>query len=234
MSGKPTEVRIGIYGPDPTPPNTRHGCGLWMAGYASCLAAADAVPVALDENAEGAWEEVLAGLQGVVLVGHDNDARRSTFHAEGLCHWCRDRLFPILCVDHGLHILNTAFGGTVFQDVGREFPEGLQHRHPPERGLRHAIMVAPDTRLATIYGEGEIVVNSEHRRAVQRVARGFRVGATALDSVVEAIEAARDDWFALGIQWHPASPTASGLDIQVFRGLVEAARTGALVGSAAA
>jgi gamma-glutamyl-gamma-aminobutyrate hydrolase PuuD len=60
---------------------------------------------------------------------------------------------------------------------------------------------------------------------VQRVARGFRVSAQALDGVVEAIEA--DDgtgWFALGVQWQPASPTASGLDIQLFRGLVDACR----------
>ena len=31
-----------------------------------------------------------------------------------------------------------------------------------------------------------------------------------------------DAWFALGVQWHPASLTASGLDIQLFRALVDA------------
>jgi len=71
------------------------------------------------------------------------------------------------------------------------------------------------------------VVNSEHRRAVQRLARGFRVSAQALDGVIEAIEA--DDgseWFALGVQWQPASATASGLDIQVFRGWLPLACAG--------
>ena len=43
-----------------------------------------------------------------------------------------------------------------------------------------------------------------------------------LDGVIEAIEADAADWFALGVQWHPASATASGLDIQLFRGLVNA------------
>ena len=85
----------------------------------------------------------------------------------------------------------------------------------------------PGTILADLYGEGEVVVNSEHRRAVQRVARGFRISASALDGVIEAIEADEDDWFALGVQWQPASATASGLDIQLFRGLVDAcARAG--------
>src|SRR5260370_1085513 len=33
-----------------------------------------------------------------------------------------------------------------------------------------------------------------------------------------------DGWFALGVQWHPAAASASGLDIQLFRGLIEACR----------
>ena len=66
------------------------------------------------------------------------------------------------------------------------------------------------------------MVNSEHRGAVCRVARGFQVSARALDGVIEAIEAEDDGWFALGVQWHPASASASGLDIQLFRGLIEA------------
>src|SRR5581483_5832002 len=83
--------------------------------------------------------------------------------------------------------------------------------------------VVNGTRLARLYGEGEIVVNSEHRRAVNQPAPGFRVGARALDGVIEAIEAETDGWFALGVQWHPAAASASGLDIQLFRGLIDAA-----------
>jgi gamma-glutamyl-gamma-aminobutyrate hydrolase PuuD len=55
------------------------------------------------------------------------------------------------------------------------------------------------------------------------LARGFRVCARALDSVIEAIEVDTEEWFALGVQWRPASATASGLDIQLFRGLIERA-----------
>jgi putative glutamine amidotransferase len=84
--------------------------------------------------------------------------------------------------------------------------------------------VTPNTRLAQFYGEGEIVVNSEHRKAVARVARGFVVSARALDGVIEALEFEDDAWFALGVQWQPAAESASGLDIQLFRGLVDAGR----------
>jgi len=106
--------------------------------------------------------------------------------------------------------------------VGRQVPEALQHRHRPEPGLRHAILVDRGSRLAALYGEGEIVVNSEHRQAIERLAQGFRIGGRALDGVIESIEWQNPNWHCLGVQWQPASATASGLDIQLFRGLVDA------------
>jgi putative glutamine amidotransferase len=217
-------LRIGILGSDGAAHNERHGCGLWPAGNAAAITAAGATPVPLNlPTARPALEQLLNSLQGVVIAETETTGRPVT-GGEKLCEWCRKHEMPLLAIDGGLHILNTAFGGVTFTDLAREMPEALQHRHPPERGLRHAIETAPGTRIADIYGEGEVVVNSEHRRAVQRVARGFRIGAKALDGVIEAIEAESETWFAVGVQWQPASATASGLDIQVFRGLVEASK----------
>jgi gamma-glutamyl-gamma-aminobutyrate hydrolase PuuD len=212
-------LRVAIYGTDCSTPRERHGCNLWPAGIAASLVAAEVEPVVLGDIRGRDWEDVLDGIHGVVLSGHDTHPRYNAIEAEELVIWCQEHKFPLLGIDHGLHLINTAHGGTVHFDLPRDLPEALQHRHPPERGLRHAINVFPDTKLAELYGEGEVVVNSEHRRGVARVARGFRVSAQALDGVVEAIEA-ENTWFALGVQWQPASATASGLDIQVFRGLV--------------
>jgi putative glutamine amidotransferase len=221
MVNRTPAVRIGIFGRDDALPNEKHGCGLWPAGVAACLTAADATPVPLAESGDRDWDEVLEGIHGVVLAGSDADARRQAVEGEALCAWCRKHKLPLLGIDNGLHLLNATHGGTAYLDLPRDQPEALQHRCPPERGLRHAINVLPDTRLAGLYGEGEVVVNSEHRRAVQRVARGFRISGQALDGVTEAIEF-EGEWFALGVQWQPASATASGLDIQLFRGLVQA------------
>jgi putative glutamine amidotransferase len=222
MSAKTAPVRVAIVGQDLPYQEERHGCGLWPAGLAASLTAAEADAVPLADPAPQRWEEALEGVHGLVLVGNDLSSRRPIPEAEALCLWCRQQRFPVLAIDHGLHLLNSAFGGTVHNDLPRDLPEALQHRHPPERGLRHAINVLPGTRLAELYGEGEVVVNSEHRRAVHRLARVFKVCAHALDGVIEAVEAVDEDWFALGVQWQPASATASGLDIQLFRGLVEA------------
>jgi putative glutamine amidotransferase len=222
MSKNPPQTPIGIYGQDNARPHERHGCKLWPAGVAASLEQAGALPVPIDPPRGKAWDDLLEGVQGLVLIGHDGDERRLGADAEQLCVWCHDHKMPLLAIDHGLHVLNSAHAGTIHFDLPRELPDALQHRHPPERGLRHAINVIDQTRLADLYGEGEVIVNSEHRRSVHRVARGFRICAQALDGVVEAIEAEDVGWFALGVQWHPASPTASGLDIQLFRGLVQA------------
>jgi putative glutamine amidotransferase len=73
-----------------------------------------------------------------------------------------------------------------------------------------------------IYGPGEIRVNSQHHMAVDQVANPFRVSATSPDGVVEAYESVEDDWFCLGVQWHPENETASALDMQVFETFLEA------------
>jgi gamma-glutamyl-gamma-aminobutyrate hydrolase PuuD len=216
-------IRIGIYGTEEKAPAGR-GVGLWNSGLEGTLTAAEAVPVFLDQfDEDEPWKNVLAGLHGVVFTGWKcNDAPHSPFAQEGLCHWCRDHNLPLLAIDDGMLVLNSAFGGSNHLDLARELPEALQHRHRPEPGSRHAILVEPRTMLCELYGEGEIVVNSEHTKGVSRVAQGFRIGARALDGVIEAIEWEASAWFCMGVQWQPASSTASGLDIQLFRGLVEA------------
>jgi putative glutamine amidotransferase len=216
-------LRIAVYGSEVK--KAGRGVGLWAAGYRGAIAAAGANPTFL-EPATGAepWGEVLGGFHGVVVCGFHPADPTQLGDAESLCLWCKQHRFPLLAIDQGLLAMNAAFGGANYNDLARELPEALQHRHPPEPGLRHAINVLPDTALAAIYGEGEVVVNSEHRQAVQRVAPGFAASGVALDGVTEAIEFRGEGWFAMGVQWQPASGTASGLDIQVFRGLIDAAQ----------
>ncbi len=220
MFANPSSMRVGIYGSEV---NTQgRGVGLWSIGYKGAVTAAGATPVFLEPaRGDRSWKELLEGFKGVVVCGFDKSLSKQG-DMESLCLWCREHRFPLLAIDRGLLAMNAALGGANYGDLAREVPEALQHRHPPEPGLRHAINVQPGTLLAQIYGEGEIVVNSEHRQAIQRVAPGFKIGGTALDGVIEAIEYASETWFALGVQWQPASASASGLDIQVFRGLLDA------------
>jgi putative glutamine amidotransferase len=223
MLATATDLRIGIYGPEETITGEPRGCSLWQVGYAATVTAAGAIPVMLGDSTQGrSWTGILGEVQGLVWTGRPRSNGQPLMEEERLCNWCRKHRLPLLAVDHAMHALNAVFGGTLHLDLCSERPEALQHRHPPEKGLRHAIAINPKTHLSEIYGEGELVVNSEHRRGIAKVARGFRVSATALDGVVEAIEADSPTWFALGVQWRPASASASGLDIQLFRGLIDA------------
>jgi gamma-glutamyl-gamma-aminobutyrate hydrolase PuuD len=213
-------TRIGIYGTEETEPASR-GVGLWAAGLVGSLTYAGAEPVLIEPEAERDWEELFADVQGVVFCGFPINSSRDLADQESMCLWCHNRRLPMLAIDRGLLIMNGAFGGNSFEDLPRELPDALQHRHRPEKGVRHAINVEPKTNLADVYGEGEIIVNSEHTQAINTVASGFFPSARALDGVIEGIEWNKDDWFAVGVQWQPASASASGLDIQLFRAFVE-------------
>lgn len=216
---------IGIYGRDQIDLTLSRGCALWPAGYAAAIKEAGGVPFALELPQTGSfWDDPPESLDGVLFLGGFPVTGKRAASEERLCLWCQDQRIPFLGVDQGLHVLNAAHGGTLHADLRRELPQALQHQHVPEPGDRHAIVVTPGTKMAGFYGEGEIVVNSEHLRAVNKVGRGFRVGAKALDEVTEALEFEGDDWFAIGVQWHPASASASGLDIQLFRGFIDACK----------
>ena len=112
MSKTPPPVRVGILGSDSVSASDRHGCGLWAAGYASCVTAAGAGPVTLGESSGGrSWDQVLAGLDGVILAGTENISPRLAAQGNRLSQWCRKHEYPILAIDGGLHVLNGTFGG---------------------------------------------------------------------------------------------------------------------------
>ena len=45
----------------------------------------------------------------------------------------------------------------------------------------------------------------------------FRTSAASPDGVVECYESVDEDWFCLGVQFHPEDDTASALDMQIFQ-----------------
>jgi putative glutamine amidotransferase len=129
---------------------------------------------------------------------------------------------PILAIGSGMQTLNVVCGGTLLRHIPEDVTKALLHRDHVERALRHVIEIVPKTRVDYIYGPGEIRVNSQHHMAVDQVAPLFRASARTPDGVIEAYEAIDEDWFCLGIQWHPENETASALDMQVFETFLEA------------
>lgn len=192
-------------------------------------------PLAEDDD----LKEYLSLLDGLVLCGCNLDLdpvrlgmekhpatrvmpiRREDFDRR-LCRLAVDMRLPVLAIGSGMQTLNVVCGGTVHQHIPEDVSESLHHRDPVESTLRHIIEIVPGTRMDTIYGPGEIRVNSRHHMAVDRLAKSFRVSAAAADGVIESYESIDDDWYCLGVQWHPENETASALDMQVFENFLAA------------
>jgi putative glutamine amidotransferase len=75
--------------------------------------------------------------------------------------------------------------------------------------------------MGRLYGNGTTLVNSLHELAIDRVARGFVATARCTVGVIEALESQTDDWFALGVQFHPEPDACQDTDLRLFEAFVD-------------
>jgi putative glutamine amidotransferase len=137
---------------------------------------------------------------------------------------------PLFAICRGLQEINVALGGSLHQAVHEE-PGRLDHRADPENapedqyGPSHPIDIATGGELDRILGVRQLQVNSLHGQAIDRLAPGLRVEATAPDGTVEAVHINAHPGFGLAVQWHPEwkvlENSASAL---IFRAFGDACR----------
>jgi putative glutamine amidotransferase len=115
------------------------------------------------------------------------------------------RGMPTLAICRGIQVLNVAFGGTLIQDIPSERPHALAHDPDAPRNTRtHPVRLVDGSRVARALSATALEVNSVHHQAIDRLAPGLVVTATAPDGIVEAVENADDDrWWLMAVQWHP-------------------------------
>jgi putative glutamine amidotransferase len=133
---------------------------------------------------------------------------------------------PMLAICRGVQVLNVAAGGSLVQDIPSAIPQALDHGvETSPSAIAHDVWVTAGSQLAQLLAErldgDTLAVNSRHHQAVQDVAPGFVVGATAPDGVIEAIEAPAQP-FCVGVQWHPENFWRTGEFRALFEGLVAA------------
>ena len=131
---------------------------------------------------------------------------------------------PVLGICRGLQVVNVALGGTLVQDIPSQQPSPVVHQRSAAEKTRrdHHVAIAPGTRLATIAGVHEVAVNSRHHQAIERVASGLVVSATAPDGVAEAVEAPGDGWM-MAVQWHPENLAGDSVSEGLFAAFVRVA-----------
>ena len=131
---------------------------------------------------------------------------------------------PILGVCRGIQVLNTVLGGTLYQDIPSQYNTELCHSmpEPPYNRTAHPFRVVEGTPLADLpIPEG---INSRHHQAVLDLAPGLEIMAYAADGIVEAAWMP-EKRFVWAVQWHPeAFWEEEGMNIELFRALVEAAK----------
>ena len=113
---------------------------------------------------------------------------------------CYQKEIPVLGICRGMQIMNVAFGGTLYQDIG-EIPHTFLHQQKDKRNCpSHFIHIEQDSLLYSVFGDG-IYVNSFHHQALKDVAPIFKVTARSDDGIIEAIEDCKG--LLNGVQFHP-------------------------------
>ncbi|MBN2021917.1 MAG: gamma-glutamyl-gamma-aminobutyrate hydrolase family protein [Pirellulales bacterium] len=203
------------------------------AGYYDSVVKAGGIPLVIPIlEDDSSLDRVLDLLNGIVMIGGaDLDPRRDGFMLHPsvrslerrredfdrrLMRRVVQRRIPVFGIGLGMQLLAVTLGGNLFLHIPEDMPRALPHCDPSDPSHRHALEIAPGSIMERVYGEGEIRVNSMHHMAVDEVPLELRVTARCPDGVIEAVESASDDWFALGTQFHPESPSASALDLRIF------------------
>jgi len=191
------------------------------------ITTAGGVPAVFNVNSSP--EEVLEHVDGVLLIegpdvhphfyGEDPsgaikyvDVDRDEFEIR-LVKMAVEMGVPILGISRGMHVINVALGGTLYQDLN-DIPKAIKHDWdveligPTQRV--HGVRIKTSSTLYEILkdeldieGTNEVYlrVNSFHHQAVKRVGEGIKPVAYAVDGLIEAIEGT--EGFIIGLQWQP-------------------------------
>lgn len=110
---------------------------------------------------------------------------------------------PILGICRGAQLMNVAMGGTLYQDLQSQVKGCIRHQQQQISAYAsHKATVSEGSKLQTIYGSTEVMVNSFHHQAVKDLGQGLTITAKASDGVVEAFEKPDHPYF-VAVQWHP-------------------------------
>lgn len=196
----------------------RHRAEVTAAALAEAVFAAGGEPVTLHPHAPDGRADLaatayrLARFDGVVLPGGGDIAPhrygQRTAHPSvydvhdeqdgfdlAVAHCALRDGIPLLAVCRGLHVVNTALGGTLEQDMGGP---GRDHRH-----RTHTVALDGGSLVAATMGRTAAEVSCFHHQRVDRLGRGLVAGATADDGTIEAVERTAPGGFLLAVQWHP-------------------------------
>ena len=197
--------------------------------YVDAIVCAGGIPLVLP--AAGNMVEAIGIIDGLLLSGGgDIDGR---FYGQ-LTHEMADDIWlerdeaeiaaarlayardmPILGICRGLQVLNVALDGNLVQHI-----EG--HKQDEPRNVpTHSAGISG--RLSQIMGVTEVMVNTIHHQAADRVANGLQVCGIAPDGTIEALCCAGKP-FVLAVQWHPEELIHMPEHLHIFKEFIRVCR----------
>lgn len=190
--------------------------------YAEALYQCGATPVHVPLIPEPDYiSDLMDRCEGIVLTGSHSDVDPRRYgqrpHPQlGPVIWQRDevdmlllkeaedRSLPVLGTCFGMQSLNVYRGGTLIQDIASQVEGALEHEQEAPTGLPwHSIQIKPDSILAQLAGECQVMVNSYHHQAIDRLGQGLEPIAWAPDGIIEAVVNTASAQLILAVQWHP-------------------------------
>lgn len=188
--------------------------------YMKCLMDNGIIPFLLPitDNREDI-KEILGHVDGVVLSGGYDVAPE--LYGEETLPCCRiisperdtvefilvDEVraanIPTIGICRGIQVMNTALGGTLYQDINEQYGTDVVHGAGPIFDvLRHTVTLTEGTPIREAVGSDVIPVNSCHHQVIKDVAPCLKVCAVSEDGLVESVYDPDLDFF-MGVQWHP-------------------------------
>jgi putative glutamine amidotransferase len=204
-------------------------CTKFISGYiqhatparygAALIAASNGIPILIPPEGE-VMMPLLDRVDGIMFNGSPSNVAPTRYGADfdatpndhdperdattlPLIRVALERGIPILCICRGLQELNVALGGTLYQEV-HKIPGRIDHRggEGEQRfAIKHDVTLTGE--LARIIGTPTIAVNSLHGQAIDQLAPGLVVEATAPDGTIEAVRVKDAPGFNIAVQWHP-------------------------------
>jgi len=178
-----------------------------MQSYVYAIMQAGGVPVLIPSMlAEDGWDALYSRLDGILFSGggdidleyfsgdahpriDDVDLLRDSVELNMLRTAASDGK-PFLGICRGCQVMNVALGGTLYTHIQDQVPNSLDHAYPGNMRtvLVHEVKVEEGTRLADVFEEPLLKVNSLHHQGLKDIASGLRIAGYAPDGLVEAIE----------------------------------------------
>lgn len=134
----------------------------------------------------------------------------------------QEKKMPVLGICRGAHLMNIALGGTLYQHLPSEAQfEPHCCTQLPRNLPSHKLSILPHCKLAHIFDELDIKVNSFHHQGLHKAGTDVALTAFSTDQVPEALEVAGHP-FAIGVQWHPETMYDSPQQMKLWNAFMQA------------